>query len=82
MPWSLLIYLEVEFTDGGVGECEWRIETIEEVVIEGYILELEIASEQIDREFILLETLDHMSERVQNYFFKNSLDHQIYAIIL
>lgn len=50
-------------------------------MVESNILEFEVASKKIHRKPILLDSFDELSESVQNYFFKNSLDHQIYAII-
>jgi hypothetical protein len=41
-------YLEGEFADGAEGESDGGIQTVEELMVEADVLELEVATEEVD----------------------------------
>jgi hypothetical protein len=70
-------HLDVQFADRAVGQPDRDIQLVEEFVVEADVLDLEVSTEDVHCEVVLLNALDELPEVAQNYFFSNPFKHLI-----
>lgn len=74
-------YFDTQFTNVAVSDQKGSLERIEKILVEGYIFNAEITSQNLDCEFVVLNAVYKLTKFLNHYLFDDRFYHGIARVI-